>query len=71
VPESLRNFLQRRADQIASSHERCVASGESVAFSAKIVVVSRRAIADSRAQIARVGEAAGDWHSSRRHVPNR
>jgi hypothetical protein len=71
VPESIKNLLERRADQIASSAERCAASRESVALSAKIVVVSRRTIADSRAQIVRVGQPVGGWHLSLPHVRDR
>ena len=71
MPESIQNLLQRRADQIASSGEPCVASRESVIFSAKIVVVSRQAIADTRAQITRAGQPRVDWDSSPRPVGNR
>jgi hypothetical protein len=53
VPESLKNLSQRRADQIASSRERCVAAGESIAFTTKIVLVSQQMIGDSRAKIGR------------------
>ena len=62
MPESIKNLLLRRADQIASSGERCVSSGESIAFTTKIVVLSCQMIAESRAKIARTGEPGGDSH---------
>lgn len=60
MPESIKNLLQRIADQTASSGDRCVASGKSIAWTTNVVVLSLQAIAESRARIAGAGQPAGD-----------
>ena len=60
MPEFIKNLLKRGADRIAPSDERCAASRESILLTTKVIVLSRQAIADSRAQIVRVGQSVGD-----------
>jgi hypothetical protein len=54
VRESIEELLNRTADQIEASNERCVAASRSIIQCTAIIALSRDSMIDSREQMARL-----------------